>query len=98
MIIVYGHVTAKPDTIAEMTKVAREHVARSRDEPGCVSHEVTIDSANPLRLVFIERWEDKAALDTHFSVKENRAAFQKMRALAADPGRMQVFEAEKIAL
>lgn len=96
MIIVYGHLTAKPDTIAEMARIAREHVTRSREEPGCVSHEVTIDSENPLRLVFIERWEDKAALDTHFAHKEARRAFQGMRALAADPGKMQVYEAERI--
>ena len=98
MIIVYGHLTAKADTIEEMTKIARAHVERSRGEEGCISHEVTVDSENPLRLVFFERWDDKAALDAHFAQKEARHAFQGMRALAADKGRMQVYEAEKIVI
>lgn len=98
MIIVYGHLTAKADTIEEMTKIARSHVERSRGEEGCISHEVTIDSENPLRLVFFERWDDKAALDAHFAQKEARHAFQGMRALAVDKGRMQVYEAEKIVI
>src|SRR6185312_16194743 len=96
MIIVIGHITAKPDTIAEMARVAREHVQRSRGEPGCISHEVTIDSENPLRLVFFERWDDKPALDAHFALKESRSAFKAMRSLAADPGKMVVYEADRI--
>jgi quinol monooxygenase YgiN len=38
---------------------------RSRREQGCVSHFVQIDCENPLRLVFIEQWPDRAALAAH---------------------------------
>lgn len=96
MIIVTGTVTARPDTIAEMTRVALEHVHRSRGEPGCISHEVALDPENRLRLIFLERWADRAALAAHFAVPESRAMFKRLRALAADPGGMQVYEAEKI--
>ncbi len=55
MILVTGAVTAKPDTFDEMLRVSREHVHRSRKEPGCASHDVSVDAHNPLKLHFIER-------------------------------------------
>ena len=41
---------------------------RSRKEPGCISHAVHVDCENPLRLVFVEQWADRAALLAHFAV------------------------------
>jgi len=98
MILVTGTVTAKLETIAEMTRVALEHVHRSRREPGCISHEVAIDPENPLRLIFLERWESEAALKAHFAVPESRAMFKALKALAADPGAMKVYRAEAIRI
>ena len=37
MLIVTGSATARPETIAEMTALALEHVHRSRAEPGCLA-------------------------------------------------------------
>jgi len=96
MLIVTGSVTAKPDTIAEMTRAALEHVARSRLEPGCISHEVSMDAANPLRLIFFERWADEAALKAHFAVMQSRGFWKLLQELSADPGHMSVYEAAKI--
>ncbi|HEY2034773.1 MAG TPA: putative quinol monooxygenase [Rhizomicrobium sp.] len=96
MILVTGKVTATPDTIAEMLRVSTEHVHRSRAEPGCVSHHVSVDADDPLALHFIERWEDAAALKTHFRVKESRAMWKRLQELAADPGAMQIYEASEI--
>lgn len=98
MIVVAGTVTARAETIEEMTRAAREHVHRSRVEPGCVSHHVSIDADDPLTLHFIERWESADALKAHFAVRESRAFWRKLQALAADPGRMQVYEAARIRI
>lgn len=93
MLIVTGHVTAKPDTNEEMMRVSLEHVHRSRTEPGCISHEVSVDAENPLRLIFFERWESPEALRTHFAVKESRVFWKCLQELAADPGGMKIYEA-----
>ncbi|HWA89201.1 MAG TPA: putative quinol monooxygenase [Rhizomicrobium sp.] len=98
MILVTGTVTAKPDTIAQMTREALAHVHRSRREPGCISHEVAIDPENPLRLVFLERWEDVAALKAHFRVPASRAFWQLLQDLAADAGAMHLYDASRITL
>ena len=95
MILVTGRITAKPDTIAEMLRISREHVHRSRKEPGCISHDVSVDADDPLTLHFIERWADEAALKAHFRVPESRAMWQMLQSLAADPGAMHIYEASE---
>jgi quinol monooxygenase YgiN len=98
MILVTGRVTAKPETFAEILRVSREHVARSRKEPGCISHGVSVDADDPLTLHFIERWADEAALKAHFRVPESRAMWQALQNLAADPGAMHIYRADAIKL
>lgn len=96
MIVVTGTVTARPETAAEMIRAALEHVRRSRLEPGCISHDVAVDAENALRLIFLERWADAAALKTHFRVPESRAFWRLLQDLAADPGAMHLYDASEI--
>ena len=98
MILVTGRVTAKPETFDEMLRVCREHVRRSRMEPGCISHDVSIDAGDPHTLHFIERWADAAALKAHFRVPESRAMWRRLQELAADPGAMRIYDANEISL
>jgi len=98
MILVTGRVTAKPDTFDEMLRVSREHVHRSREEPGCISHDVSIDADDPLTLHFIERWADTEALKAHFRVKESQIMWKALQSLAADPGAMHIHEAREVSV
>lgn len=93
MIIVLGSIEAKPDTFAAMLRVSFEHVQRSRTEPGCISHDVHVHHENPLRLVFVEKWQDAAALAAHFKVKGSIDFVTQARALAASPPVIEVFSA-----
>ena len=83
MVIVTGQIHARLDTVDELRRLSLEHVARSRAEPGCLEHGVSIDVNDGLRLVFFERWSDRAALDTHFSVPASRAFADQAARLAA---------------
>ena len=96
MILVAGAVTAKPESLDKMLRVSVEHVHRSRKEPGCISHDVSVDADNPLKLHFIERWADADALKAHFRMKESRVMWQTLQNLAADPGAMHIYEASEI--
>jgi len=98
MIIVTGSVVARPETIDELVALSLEHVRRSRLEPGCRSHAVHRDLENPLRLVFVEEWEDRAALAVHFAVPASRAFVKAARALADGPPAMSVFDATPTAI
>ena len=98
MLIVTGSATARPETIAEMTALALEHVRRSRAEPGCLSHEVHIDAENPLRLTFLERWADDAALAAHFALPASKDFVRRLRALSASSGAIEIYHTTRVTL
>ncbi len=81
MLIVTGSLTASPDSLEELRAACIAHSRRSRAEPGCISHAVHADCEEPLRLVFVERWADRAALDAHFRVPESNAFMKTARRL-----------------
>jgi quinol monooxygenase YgiN len=93
MIIVTGSIVARPDTIEPLIALSLEHVRRSRGEAGCLAHAVHRDVENPLRLVFVEHWADRAALMTHFRVPDSLDFVQKASRLAAEAPEMALFEA-----
>lgn len=93
MILVLGSITAKADTFETLRRLAVEHVERSRTEPGCISHDVHIDNENPLKLVFVEKWKDAAALGAHFKVKASIDFVNTARQMGASPPTIEIFEA-----
>ena len=94
MILITGVIVARPDTFEALLELCIDHSRRSRGEPGCISHDVHIDGENPMRLVFIERWTDQAALKAHFAVPDSGQFVVAARDLAAERTTMQVYEAE----
>jgi quinol monooxygenase YgiN len=96
MIIVLGNVVAQEGRIAEALALSRQHVARSRAEPGCIAHAVHCDTENPQRLVFVEQWSDQAALYEHFKVPASRAFAKALTALAAQAPELAVYEATPV--
>ena len=93
MILVLGHVTARPEHFDEVLRLSQEHVARSRAEPGCIAHAVHRDTENPLRLVFVEKWRDMAALQAHFRAPASREFAKALAALASEPPGLEVYAA-----
>jgi quinol monooxygenase YgiN len=83
MLVVTGTVTARPETFEALREAAIAHVNRSRLEPGCVTHGVSVDCQEPLRLVFYEEWADRAALDRHFAQRGSTEFMRSVRDLAA---------------
>ena len=93
MIVVTGSVVARQDSFDEVRRLSLEHVRRSRAEPGCISHAVHVDCENPLRLVFIEQWADRAALLTHFAVPASRDFVKALQPLAASASTIEIYDA-----
>jgi quinol monooxygenase YgiN len=96
MIVVTGSVTARPDTFDEVRRLSLEHVHRSRAEPGCISHAVHVDCEDPLRLVFVEQWADRAALLAHFAVPASRDFVRALHPLAAAPTTIEIYDTTKV--
>ena len=97
MILITGSIVARPDTYGTLLKASLEHVHRSRAEPGCIAHDVHVDCENALRLVFVEKWRDKAAVDAHFKVKGSNDFVSAARQLGAEPPAIEIFDTSPIA-
>jgi quinol monooxygenase YgiN len=95
MILVTGSVTARQDSLGEVIRLSLEHVHRSRKEPGCISHAVHVDCENPLRLVFFERWADRAALSAHFALAASRDFVRALQPLAAAATTIEIYDATR---
>ena len=96
MILVTGSVVAREDSFDEVCRLSLEHVQRSRSEPGCISHAVHVDCEDPLRLVFVERWVDRAALLAHFAVPASRDFVRALQPLTAGATTIEIYEAARI--
>jgi quinol monooxygenase YgiN len=96
MIVVTGSVTARQDSFDEARRLSLEHVHRSRREQGCISHAVHIDCENPLRLVFVEQWADRAALAAHFAVPASRDFVRTLQPLAASSPTIEIYDAARV--
>ena len=97
MIIVTGTLHARPETLAEVLALSREHVLRSRAEAGCIEHGVSVDVDDPLRLVFFERWVDPAAIGAHLKLPASREFGKQVGALVDQPPTLSIFEASELA-
>src|SRR6266436_3792689 len=96
LIAVTGNVPARQASLGEVRKLSLEHVHRSRREPGCISHAVHVDCENPLRLVFIEQWADRAALQTHFAVPASLNFVRALQPLAAAATTIEIYDATRL--
>ena len=96
MIVVTGSVTAREETFNEVLQSSLEHVLRSRSEPGCISHAVHVDCEDPMRLVFIEQWTDRAALLAHFAVPASRDFVRALQPQAAAATTIQLYDATQL--
>jgi quinol monooxygenase YgiN len=96
MIIVTGSVRCRPDTLADVLVLSLDHVHRSRTEPGCLLHTVHQDVEDPLRVVFLEQWADRDAINAHFEVPASLEFVTAVTQLAAEAPTLQLYEAKPL--
>ena len=96
MILITGSILARAETFEALRKAGIEHSARSRAELGCLAHNVHVDCENVLRLVFVEKWQDGAAVAAHFKVKASADFVAAARKLAAEPPVIELFDTKPL--
>jgi quinol monooxygenase YgiN len=65
MIYVVTTTQVKPEAREAYIKGAKQLVAETRKENGCISHEAHTGISDPNLVVFVERWESREDLDAH---------------------------------
>lgn len=73
MIYLISTAHLKPGTREKCLAPARVCIEASRKDPGCIAYDLNLSVSDPNRMVFIEVWESRAALDAHFQTPHFRA-------------------------
>ncbi|MEM8572935.1 MAG: putative quinol monooxygenase [Pseudomonadota bacterium] len=96
MIIVIGTADAAAGQEDRVRALSLEHVHRSRQEPGCIRHEVNVDCERPGRFVFVEYWRDMDALNAHFALPASRSFMDELRPLLASAPSLEIFQSDAV--
>lgn len=67
MIYVVATLTIKPGTNADLLEAAKPCIEGTRNEPGCISYDLNQSQTDKNTMVFVERWESRDALQSHFT-------------------------------
>ncbi len=97
MIIISASIAVPPAERAEIIALCIEHSARSRAEPGCLSHHIHADCEDPDRLFFYEEWQDEAAVAAHFAVPQSGDFVKRLTALVGERPAMQIYRADAVS-
>jgi quinol monooxygenase YgiN len=66
MIYVLATLIVKPEKRADFLENARDVIAATRREHGCVRYDLTSSITEPNEFIFVEQWESREALAAHF--------------------------------
>lgn len=74
MIYLVATLRIKPESLEALAEAAIPAILATRQEPGCALYDMHASISDPERVVFLSRWNDRAALDAHFA-SDHAAAF-----------------------
>ena len=66
MIYLIATLTIKPGSMDAIYEAVMPCIEATREETGCISYDLHRSITNENKLVFVECWQDRAALDAHF--------------------------------
>ena len=92
MLIILSSATAAPGRRDELAAAAREVVAATRSDQGCLAYTFSADLDDPDRILGLELWADQVALDAHMSHPHTEAFLAAVPDLVAGPPDMSVHE------
>ena len=72
MITILFHMTVKPERQAEVEMLAKDMMATTRTEDGCIAYTIYRRADQPRDYVLLEQWRDAEALTAHLGVLRRR--------------------------
>ena len=95
MVYVIAYLTAHAGKCDDVAARAVPLIEATRNEEGCISYDLYRNVSEPDRLVFVETWKSRAAVDAHFAEPHLKAFQAAMADLLAEV-RVEVVHPEKV--
>jgi quinol monooxygenase YgiN len=85
MIVVTGRIQVPAEHRERFLAIATEMCRASREDAGCSGYRVYSDLEQADRYVFVEEWEDEAALHAHFAEAHTGSFMAALPGLLGEP-------------
>ena len=92
MLIVLGDATAAPGRRDDLVAAARAIADATRGDRGCLAYSFAADLEDPDRILSIEVWADRAALDEHMAHDHTQAFLRAAPGLVAGEPVMSFYD------
>ncbi|MGL4454200.1 MAG: putative quinol monooxygenase [Sarcina sp.] len=92
MISIIAKCIVKEDKIEDFKVLAKELVYKTKEEFGCVSYDLCVDSNKNNLLVFIEKWNDETCLDSHHKSQHFKELVPKLRLLQEADSQVTIYK------
>lgn len=98
MLVVVAKFKVKPGKKSELLAAAKDLIAATRQEEGCLSYSLLEDPYVENGLTFLEEWIDKTALQRHFTTSHIAEWRQKSADLREGQTVLTLYQAEETKL
>ena len=88
--MIVAKVIVKPDKIKDFTEAAKEIIEKSNQEAGCKFYQLYQDPYDNSKFVFVEQYDNQAAVDAHFASDYFKGFGPKIADLVAEPQRLRL--------
>lgn len=88
--MIIARVNIKPDQVADFISVAKEIIAKSNLEAGCVFYQLYQDPYDHSKFVFVEKYKNQAAVDFHFASEYFKSFGTRIGDMISSPTDIQV--------
>lgn len=96
MVYVIATLTVKPEMKAELFAAAKDCIAATQQEKGCISYDLFESTLDPNKLIFVEEWESAECLPQHSKSDHMRVFGRVAVKCFAAPVQVQIITPEKV--
>lgn len=93
--MIVAKVFVKPDKIKDFIEAAKEMIEKSNLESGCSFYQLYQDPYENTKFVFVEQYDNQAAVDAHFASDYFKGFGPKVTDLVSEPSQIKVVSMAK---
>lgn len=93
--MIVARLSVKPEKAADFVAAAKEIIEKSNQESGCTFYQLYQDPYDHSKFVFVEEYDNQAAVDAHFSTEHFKAFGPKIGDLVTGPAEIKIVSVAK---
>ena len=93
--MIVAKVSIKPEKIKDFTEAAKEIIQLSNQEAGCQFYQLYQDPYDNSKFVFVEQYDNQAAVDAHFATEHFKGFGPKIGDMVLEPAQIKIVSVAK---